>query len=68
VRLSIYTYLQPVIQFVFDLTLLHTTFAGLQIVGIGIVFVANVLVLGKTIKNVLNMKEGGPPGPPQPQA
>ena len=55
VRLSIYEYAQLFILFTFDLLIFDTTFTLLQVIGSLIIFVSNMLVLGKTIHEVLEM-------------
>lgn len=42
-----YNYLSPAFQFFFDLVIFNTEFYGLQLVGIGIIFIANIIVLIK---------------------
>lgn len=51
-RLTIYTYLSSIFQFIFDLTILNTEFTGMQLVGIGIIFFANIIICVRTVKEL----------------
>ena len=55
-RLTIYTYLSSIFQFIFDLTILNTHFTEVQLFGIGIIFFANIIICIKTVNELVGKR------------
>ena len=55
-RVQVYSYLSAIFQFIFDITILNTKFVFLQYVGIAIIFLSNIIVAYKTIKEYYDEK------------
>ncbi len=56
-RVAVYNYLSAIFQFIFDVTILDVTFVGQQLIGCGIIFTANIMMIYLNIRRFyLNQK------------